>query len=90
MSQTYGVFQAPPGTDLARYLDQAGDEGVIQTERGRYRVSRLDEVGRSKRPRRVPDPALRQLMGLIDEGEPTDIARHKDEYLAEAAEHRAR
>jgi len=46
---------------------------------------------RPTRPRRGPDSSpdsLLNIIGIADAGEPTDIALHKHEYLAEAYEPR--
>jgi hypothetical protein len=79
------------GADLLKLLDDA-DDGPILIEKGGivYRLSRADQEKPSRR-RRITDSSddpLLGIIGILDEGEPTDISRLKDRYIADAVDRR--
>lgn len=79
------VLKVDPASELGQALEQATETGgtlLVDTGDDQYTLS-VQRSGDDE----VYDPAedsLFQLIGLLDTAEPTDIARFKDQYLAEA------
>lgn len=88
------LIKLDPDSELAHALDHAHALVILDYEGVRYRLSR-DEVsvhndsdaGQPTLTDAADDPIL-GMIGMWDEGEPTNIARFKDQYIADAAEHR--
>jgi hypothetical protein len=94
MTKPSRIIHVLPDTELSRILDEAADEVLILAMEGRrYRLIRDDQPAkRRERPRRrrlQPDRVL-DIIGIGASAEDTNIARYKDEYLAEAADRRDR
>ena len=76
------------------YLD-ADDHRRLRDEahrRGLSLAALLREIVRERlAPRPPPDLAgFDALIGIVDSGEPTDVARHEDDYKADALDARYR
>ncbi|MGH2558438.1 MAG: hypothetical protein ACRDJH_05180 [Thermomicrobiales bacterium] len=86
------TIQVEPGSQLDQLLEEAVEATILIEKAGmRYRLDRVDApMPSGAAPRHGPaiaprDDPLLGLIGILDEGEPTDIARFKDRYLADAA-----
>ncbi|MGI8687764.1 MAG: hypothetical protein ACR2M3_04215 [Thermomicrobiales bacterium] len=85
------TIDVPSGSDLAKVLEKAAETPVILEANGiRYRLSREDarvpdatETPHKGKPTSASD-SLWNIIGLWQSEEETDIAQHKDRYLADA------
>ncbi len=87
------TVQIEAASELGQLLEEAAETAIIFESNGaRYRVNRVDApapadgVPRSRK-RLEPERVL-NIIGLGQSAEESDIARFKDQYLAEAADHR--
>jgi hypothetical protein len=82
--------------DILRLVDDMLRTGMgVVLVRDEEPVAILDPLPASKRssrrrrtPADLPDDSIMRLAGILDGGPPTDIARFKDEYIADAIDHR--
>lgn len=84
------MTHSPELLRLIEEIEQSGAAGVLV--RGDEEVAVITPThaatpSRSGRGRRQPERIL-NIIGIGASGEPTDVAQHKDVYLADAAEHR--
>ena len=84
------AIKVDPEGELGQALREWGSAVVLDVEGVRFRVSRdrvlndLEEVvDVLPYDPKDPDPLLR-IIGTLDTGEPTDIARYKDQYIADS------
>ena len=86
MIPTPRTIHVEPGSELDRILREAGETPVELEQRGvRYRVTRVDDSVESKPSRSAVDSdSVLSIIGLGASREPTSIARHEREYLADA------
>jgi hypothetical protein len=83
--------------DLLRVAEEVAASGtgrlLVRGERPVAIVQPLPESDRPARRRRRPaepaDDPLLGIIGMLDTGEPTEIARFKDQYLADAVDRRS-
>jgi hypothetical protein len=95
MANRLKTIVVPRGSELDQLLDEATEATILLEKEGlRFRLDRVDapaRAGSSPRPGAPTQPhddSLLGLIGILDEGDPTDVANCKDEYLAEAAARR--
>ena len=92
MSKTPTIIQIEPESELGRLLDSVAESDVLlEMEGDRFRVARLDApaaVGPAHRRRRLAPERVLNIIGLGASAHGSDIARHKDEYVADAADRR--
>ncbi|MBA2276409.1 MAG: hypothetical protein H0W06_01485 [Chloroflexia bacterium] len=92
MASPQKTIQIEPGSEVSKLLEEAAESALILQANGtRYRVNRIDPRpstnGARRRRRTAPkDDPLLGILGIFDEGEPTDIARFKDQYIADAVD----
>jgi hypothetical protein len=88
------TIHVDPGSELDQLLDRADSRTTLLLERAgvQYRVTRLFDVD-SSAPQ--PDPTelfdslrILDIIGAGASNEKSNIARFKDDYLADAADHR--
>lgn len=89
------TIQVEPGSELDQILEEANEAVILLEKAGmRYRLDRVDAPGpagaatRRRAAAQPHDDPLLGLIGILDEGAPTDVARFKDRYLADAADRR--
>lgn len=88
------TIQIEPDSEIGKLLEEAAESALILQSNGtRYRVNRVKprpstDGARRRRKLDPKDDPLLGILGLIDEGEPTDIARFKDQYIADAVDRR--
>lgn len=89
MPASVRTIHVKPGSELDRLLEDAGKAAIELERRGvRYRLNRVEPSTKSDE-RLSPEPAQDSILNIIGIGasdEETDVARHKHEYLADAAE----
>ncbi len=87
MSSPTKTIHVEPGSDAESLLKEA-DEAPVQIEAGgsRYLLTRLEDTAKDEFDTNEADSIL-NIIGIGASDEPTDIAKHKREYLAEAIEH---
>jgi hypothetical protein len=87
------VTNSPDLLHLVEVVEQGGVSCVLV--RGNEEIAIVsplhhDTSAARGRPRRSREPErILNIIGIGASGEPTDVAQHKDEYLADAAERRA-
>ncbi len=95
MASPQKTIQIEPGSEVSKLLEEAAESALILQANGtRYRVNRIaapapappDGAPRSRK-RLEPERVL-NIIGIGESAEESDIARFKDQYLAEAADHR--
>lgn len=77
--------------ELSRLVDEVEQSGVGRLlKRGDESVAIVQPFRQrgSRRRYRPEDDPLLGIIGMLDDGPPTDIATFKDEYLADAIERR--
>jgi hypothetical protein len=84
--------------DLSRLVDDMTEEGTgFILMRGDKAVAVIEPVvDTPQRPEEdspeelasIDDDPIMGLFGILDSGEPTSIARFKDEYIADAIDHK--
>lgn len=89
----HGTIQVQPGTELAHVLEAAAETALLLEKDGvRYRLHRLDlsDSNPAPRARRQPRAYERvlEIIGLGSSAAGSNVALHKDRYLADAADHR--
>jgi len=87
------TIQIEPDSEIGKLLEEAAESSLILQANGtRYRVNRVEAAPWNNRRRRQStdpkDDTLFRIFGILDEGEPTDIARFKDQYIADAVDRR--
>ena len=96
MARKRATIEISDSEDISRLVDDVLRSGTgLVLVRDDEPVAVIEPLSISKpssRRRRAPadpldDPIMR-LAGLLDGGPPTDIARFKDEYIADAIDHR--
>jgi hypothetical protein len=77
-----------PGSD-AELLVKEADDAPVEIEAGgsRYLLTRLEDTPEDECAPEEYDSIL-NIIGIGASDEPTNIAKHKREYLAEAIEHK--
>ena len=83
------VTDSPELLRLIEEIERSGTTGVLVRDDHEIAVvtpTHTATSSRSGRSRRQPERIL-NIIGIGASGEPTDVAQHKDAYLAEAAEH---
>jgi hypothetical protein len=94
MSTKQKTIQIEPDSEIGKLLEEAAESALILQANGtRYRVNRVEAApwnkkGQRRRSRDPKDDPLLKNLGILDEGEPTDIARFKDQYIADAVDRR--
>jgi hypothetical protein len=87
MATTFRVISVPPDSELTQALvDAANSEVPVSVDIGG--VTYMVDVHHSVEVRQplAEGDALLEIVGMTESSEPTDIARYKDRYLAEAIE----
>lgn len=89
------AIQVEPGSELDHLLEAAADTEILLEQEGvRYRLNRIDApvVNRASPAQRQPlDPRrVGEIIGLGESAGDSHIARRKDQYIADAADHRGR
>jgi hypothetical protein len=90
MPGRHHTIQVEPGSELDRVLESVPDTEVVLVKAGvHYRLSRVDPRGgeRAESASWASERVL-DIIGLGASAEGSHIARHKDAYLADAADHR--
>lgn len=81
-----------PDSELARVLDETDAPIVLQSNGVRYQVRRVPETNpavETRHPRNRLEPKrVLNIIGLGASAEGSDIANHKDRYIADAVDHR--
>lgn len=88
MNSSTKTIHIEPGSDAESLLKEA-DKAPVEIEAGgsRYLLTRLGDTPEDERAPEEPDSIL-NIIGIGASDEPTNIAKHKREYLAEAIEHK--
>ena len=89
MSQAARIIQVDPDSELGQFLDELGETDAVLEKQGvRYRVSRVTaSTARLQREPLQPERVL-DIIGIGESPEGSNIARLKDEYVADASDHR--
>lgn len=88
MNSSTKTIHIEPGSDAESLLKEADDAPVeIEAGGSRYLLTRLEDTEEGEDDPEEPDSIL-NIIGIWASDEPTDIANHKLEYLADAIEHK--
>ena len=92
MSTQQETIQIEPDSEIGKLLEKAADSAqILESNGARYRVQRLaarpSTNGPRRRKRLEPERVL-NIIGLGESSEVSNIARFKDKYVADAADHR--
>jgi len=98
MARERATVNIADSEDILRLVDDMLNTGSgVVLMRDDEPVAVLDPLPASKRSSRrhrasddPPDDSIMRLAGIVDGGPPTDIARYKHEYLADAIDHRGK
>jgi hypothetical protein len=86
MSSPTKTIHLEPGRDVESLLKEADDAPVeIEAGGSRYLLTRLEDAETDEGDYEQPDTIL-NIIGIGASDEPTNVAEHKREYLAEAIE----
>jgi hypothetical protein len=88
-----GAIQVEPGSELDHLLERAANTEILLEKEGvRFRIIRVDAAIPDAAPRLGGQPqapgSVLEIIGLGESAEGGNIARHKDTYVADAADHR--
>jgi hypothetical protein len=83
MNQAPETYHISPETDLARFLDQLGEDTVLMTDQAHFRVTRVETVPPRRRRSGTQPERVLNIIGVGNSGG-GDIARFKDDYIADA------
>ena len=91
MSNAVRIIHIEPDSELGLLLDEVEEtDAVLEKEGVRYRLSRIDARGaRGQRGRLQPERML-DIIGIGASPEGSNIARFKDQYVADATDQRER
>lgn len=91
MTEAANVIHVEPDSEFGRLLDHVVEsDAMLEKDGVHYRVNRVETpVGtrRARRHRLEPERIL-EIIGIGESAEGSDIARYKDEYIADAVDHR--
>jgi hypothetical protein len=93
MSNAARIIYVESDSELGQMLDEVVERDVLFEKEGvRYRVSRIgapsEASGARRRPSRLAPERVLDIIGIGEAPGGSNIARHKDQYLADAADHR--
>src|SRR5688572_16734945 len=95
MSHDLATVEISTSLDLLHLVDEITESGsarvLVRDGQPVAVVQPIAEIERPRRRRRSADPAddpLLGIIGMLDTGEPTEIARFKDQYIADAIDPR--
>jgi hypothetical protein len=85
------TIHVQPKSELGRLLDEAAETEIILEKEGvRYRIVRVTTRRRPtpRRHKRLEPERIFNIFGIGSSAEGSNIARFKDEYIADAVDHR--
>lgn len=93
MRRTIDITNFP---DISRLVDdvlRTGEEVFLVRDHEPVAVLRpvratAPPIKKARKQKDPLDDPIMKLAGIITDGEPTDIARYKDKYIADAIDHR--
>lgn len=93
MSKTAKIVPVDPDSELGRLLDDVAETDVLLEKDGvHYRVNRIDATSEARgahRRRQQLDPErILDIIGIGESPEGSNVARFKDQYIADAVDHR--
>jgi hypothetical protein len=89
MSNAIRIIHVEPDSELGLLLDKVEEsDTVLEKEGVRYRVSRIDAHSARRQHRRLQPERVLDIIGIGESAEGSNIARFKDQYIADATDHR--
>ena len=86
MAAEHKPIHVRPDSELALVVRSAVTDGpiLVELDEGVYELEVRPAPANTQADEAPQQDRLFNIIGLSQSGEPSDIARHKDEYLAEA------
>ncbi len=89
MSNAARIIHVESESELGRLLEEVEErEAFIEKDGVRYRLSRVDTAGTASQDARLQPERVLDIIGIGESSEGSNIARYKDQYVADATDHR--
>lgn len=92
MSKQQETIQIEPDSEIGKLLEEAAESSLILQVNGtRYRVNRAKprpSTDDARRRKRLEPERVLNIIGLGESAEGSNVAHFKDQYIADAADHR--